>query len=197
MGWCSLRRSARGDRGQQRRSPRRLGEGIAVIRRTALWISGKPQRGPLITSLRLAALPTASATAPPPSTAAANTLHGPSRSPVWLTGDRRLCCAPHGEVRGRSYRRTTLGRPAGRARGPGAPSITSAKSPPSVSRSRTFKGARRMGSVKRTDRRAGFDRGPPWGGPRLTGPGRRTGCRTGQPAAGRIGDPHPCADQLF
>ncbi len=95
-----------------------------------------------------------------------------SRSPVWLTGDRRLCCAPHGEVRGRSYRRTTLGRPAGRARGPGAPYITSAKSPPSVSRSRTFKGARRMGSVKRTDRRAGFDRGPPWGGPRLTGPGR-------------------------
>lgn len=85
------------------------------------------------------------AAAPPPSTAACEHHQWSRRSPVWLTGDRGLCCAPHqmnptASRAGRGQEASRYERRAGVA-----PSVTSTSRPSSVGRSR-FRAATRWGA---------------------------------------------------
>lgn len=82
------------------------------------------------------ALPTVSATAPPPSTAECEHHQCSGRSPVSVTGDLLLCIALHYEGLLTAPVSASVTRPGGTSGGRGAPSVTSTGSLPPVSRSR-------------------------------------------------------------
>ncbi len=87
---CGGARSDRGVAAHARAFMRRDGRPPAA--RTACGRG--PQQSCPAPPLAHAKLP-AFATTPPPSAAERRTRQWSRRSPVWLTGDRRLCCAPH------------------------------------------------------------------------------------------------------
>lgn len=67
----------------------------------------------------------------PPNAVCCDRLQWSSRSPVWLTGDRGLCCAPP-QVDITDRRQPTNHRHAGGRRSRDASSVTCTKSPPST-----------------------------------------------------------------